>query len=355
MLNRSGSLSKLHNNKRISLAFLWAFMTLFSCYFVLFAGVLILGEKGSQDFVVISLYTLIPAIMAIIFLFYFKTGNITTQPFQYPGFHWVAFGVYYTAIVLALTIVSGFIIGEFTPNSDYTPFPEGSYTSIPLLDILIFLPLYGTLLIFSPGGFPRVLGEEYGWRGYFLPELLKTRLSLSIFVSLWIVGGVWFIYHIPFFTIFAPNQEIDKMIFLLVGSAGVFFGANLAMSWAYLKTKNLWPALSLHYVWNLTSPLFTGNIYSETNRLGYLNKSVDSLWLVNGEGLIGGLFHFLVGLIFLYLIYRNKNDLLEAYHQKELLEDIALTTSPNNIQDNMVSKKKRRRKRRYSSKKISKK
>ena len=122
------------------------------------------------------------------------------------------------------------------------------------------------------------------------------------------------------------------MFFLFLGSAGVFFGANITMVWAYLKTKNLWPALSLHYIWNLTSPVFTGNIYSQNNQLGLLNKNIDSLWLVNGEGLIGGFFHFLIGIIFLFLIFRDKDKLLSDYQQKEKEEiDKFMQTEPKPV------------------------
>jgi len=176
-------------------------------------------------------------------------------------------------------------------------------------------------LLFSPGGFVHVIGEEYGWRGYLLPQLLKARPWLSILWSIFAVGFVWFIYHIPFFTIFAPVDSLYQKIFLLIGSAEVFFGANITMVWAYLKTKSLWPALSLHYIWNLISLMFNGNIYNSTNSLGLLNVSNDTLWLVNGEGLISGLFHFLIGLTFFVLILKNKEKLLADYQILESQED----------------------------------
>jgi len=339
---------------RTKLAILWIILTLLFCYAILFIGYLILGNEASSDFLVIEIYTYLPGIMAILFLLYFRTGTISNKPFQYPGFHWIAFGVYYTVLILTLTIITGLLIGELQINPNYTPLTEDFFvasTFNPFIDIIIYLPIVGILLLFSPGGFIRVLGEEYGWRGYLLPQLLKARPWLSILLSVWIVGFVWFIYHIPFFTIFAPVDNLDQRIFLLLGSAGVFFGANMTMVWAYLKTKSLWPALSLHYIWNLTSPIFTGNIYSSTNPLGLFNVSSDTLWLVNGEGLIGGLFHFLIGLIFFALIIKNKDRLLTDYQILEIKED-----NKNSLKLNIYANKsntnasKKRKQRTHSSK-----
>lgn len=319
----SSDLKEYRPPQRFLLALLWSVITLGLCFLSLGLGFLVLGENASSDLIVINVYTFLPALVALAFLRYLHTGGLTIQPFRYPGFHYVAFGAYYTVVVLALTIAVGFLAGELSPNPNYTPIPEGTLTGVPILDIAFYLPLFGFIALFSPGGFIRVLGEEYGWRGYLLPQLVKGRPWVPVMASVWLVGLVWFLYHVPFFTIFAPVEDPVELAFLLVGSAGVFFGANMAMCWAYLKTKNLWPALSLHYIWNLTSPLFTGNVYSKS--LGWLNPSFDNLWLVNGEGLIGGTFHLLVGLVFLYLIWRDKDELLKHYTSFELIEETSAT------------------------------
>ena len=167
------------------------------------------------------------------------------------------------------------------------------------------------LLLFSPGGFVRVLGEEYGWRGYLLPELIKSHKYIPLIGGFFMVGFVWTLYHLPFFTVLSPEGlSSQQKLFSLVGSIGVFFGASFTLAWAYLKTHSIWPALSLHFIWNVINPLITGNVYSTTNQTGLFTGT---LWLINGEGLIGGFFHFLVGLFFLYLIIKNKDVLLKEH------------------------------------------
>ena len=313
----SKEITEISFTNRIKLIVIWAIIVLLSVFFTLLIGMLFLGDKAGSDLIVGNIYTFIPGIIAIIFILRAKTDSLDSlwKQFEFPRIKWVLFGLGYTLVVLFLTIITGIILGELTYNDNYSPFTE-DLTSLktynPLSDILIYVLFVGVLLIFSPGGFIRVIGEEVGWRGYLMPECIKLHPKVSLLVSSIFIGFVWFIYHLPYFTFLAPVSP-KYLLFFVIGSVGVFFGANWAMMWAYLKTKSLWPSLSLHFLWNLISPLFTGNIYSKTP--GLLNPSLDNIWLVNGEGLIGGFFHFLVGIIFLILILRNKDELLSNYEK----------------------------------------
>ena len=53
----------------------------------------------------------------------------------------------------------------------------------------MIIPLY---LIFVVMQF----GEEFGWRGYALPRLLRKRSAL---ISSLVVGSLWAVWHIPMF------------------------------------------------------------------------------------------------------------------------------------------------------------
>ena len=317
--------------KRFTLALLWSITTLLFCYLVLGLGLIFIGDKAGSDFIVGNIYTLAPGFFAIIFIITFKTDILSFNQFKYPGFQWIFFGFAYTVTVLFFTILTSLLLGEMSFNAQYTPFKgelEGFSTSVQILDIILFFIIVGFLLLFSPGGFIRIIGEELGWRGYLLPELLKMKPKISFLITSLIVGLVWFLYHIPYFTILAPVEN-DKIIYLLLGSAGVFFGANWAMMWAYLKTKNLWPALSLHFIWNLMAPVLTGNVYSKS--LGWLNPNLDNIWLVNGEGLIGGFYHFIIGLVFLYLILRDKDLLSQQYDKLVEINNNNINLEPKRI------------------------
>lgn len=307
----------INSSKRLRLLLLWSVSTLTLVYISLIIGIMIFGEEAGSNLFIGNIYTMLPAIMAILFIIIFKTDNLECiwNQFNNPGIKWLLFGLAYTFVVLFLTIITGLILGELKLNENYTPFQgelENFGTNIQMLDIIFYIIFVGILLIFSPGGFIRVIGEEIGWRGYLLPEFIKLRPKISVLISSILIGFIWFIYHLPYFTILAPVSS-ENLLYFIIGSAGVFFGASWAMMWAYLKTKSIWPALSLHFLWNLISPVFTGNIYSKS--LGLLNPTLDNIWLVNGEGLIGGFYHFIVGLVFLILILKNEDDLIHNYNR----------------------------------------
>ena len=320
---------------RFFLTLLWVLITLGSSYILLLISVLIFGI---EDFIhppedldaiiqmIITLYTLIPALIALLFMFRFKSAHYLEPGLYLPKNKiWLLFGVFYSFLVLIPTIITSTIVSDIKYNPSFQPFGDINFTlNNAILDVTIYIIIIPFILIFSFGGFIRIIGEEYGWRGYLLPELIKSRNYLKISYGLLLAGTVWTIYHIPFFTILSPlNLNFEEMILSLLGSIGVFFGATFTLAWAYLKTHNLWPAISLHYLWNVINPQITGNVYNSSKGL-----FDGTLWLINGEGLIGGIFHLTVGLFFLYLIIKDKDMLLED-HDKYLKEFNKKTFSSN--------------------------
>ena len=322
---------KLTPKNRFLLAIVWSIATIAFCYISLFLSLTFLGTGDIADLISGDIYTFIPAIMAVLFILYFKTDVLSWKKFRNPGNKWLLSGIAYTVVVLSLTIITDSLFGLISVNQGFSPYTgdfQGYTTGNQILDIASYLIFIGFLALFSPGGFVRIVGEEFGWRGYLYPELLKLHPKLSLVLSTFIVGGVWFSFHLPYFTVLAPATP-DEIPYLILGALGVFFGANWFMIWTYLKTKSIWPAMMLHYSWNLAAPVFLGNLYDGS--LGLLNKSQTNLWLVNGEGLIGGSFHLMVGLVFLFLIYRERDKLFASYQKKPtkkvtLPKKIRLTT-----------------------------
>ncbi len=94
------------------------------------------------------------------------------------------------------------------------------------LNPLRFLAIY-IIFIFLDGP----LGEELGWRGYFLPELLRQYNPLT---SSLVIGVVWFLWHVPLYA--ADGKELS-VLFLsqyLIAIAGhaIFF------TYVYLKISD---------------------------------------------------------------------------------------------------------------------
>ncbi|MFW9928404.1 MAG: CPBP family intramembrane glutamic endopeptidase [Candidatus Thorarchaeota archaeon] len=345
------------NNNHISaknrfiIVIFWSISTLFLCYLLLFCSVIIFGLnnfiKPPQDqelvnALIITLYTCIPLITAIIFKYYFKNTFWEENLIIPKNKLWFGFGLFYVIIVLIPTLIVSMAFGLVSFNQAFSPFAGTDLASLtvgnPLIDITMYIIIVPFLSFFDPGGFIRIIGEEYGWRGYLLPETIKSREVINIVAGFFFVGIVWMAFHIPFFTVLSPLYPTpEETIILLLGCFGVFIGASLTLSWSFLKTHSIIPALSLHYIWNIINPVITGNLYSNDHGV-----FTGSLWLINGEGLIGGIFHLLIGLMFLFLILKDKDKLLRNY-------DKYLNTLDQNV-DSEHSFQNRARKKKRSSK-----
>lgn len=103
--------------------------------------------------------------------------------------------------------------------------PVNMVVAIQVLFAITLAPLINTVL---------ALGEELGWRGFLLPELLPLGQGRAILLS----GAIWGIWHAP--AILQghnyPNNPVLG-VFLMVGFTilvGTFF------SWLYLRTLSPW-------------------------------------------------------------------------------------------------------------------
>lgn len=124
-----------------------------------------------------------------------------------------------------------------------------------------------------------VLGEEYGWRGYLLPELTyqygKTKATVM-------VGAIWALYHMPAVYLLARATDMAHPLLLCVIQACVVFTVSFPFSYCYYLSGNLVPVLVFHAVWNTFNTKILGDIY--TNKQGVLDGN---LLLINGEGIFG--------------------------------------------------------------------
>lgn len=95
-------------------------------------------------------------------------------------------------------------------------------------------------------------GEELGWRGYALPQLMKRQRALSASLTL---GVIWFVFHVPI--MFVPNsiaggQSLETALPFLVSvlAASVLMtwlyrgtGGSVLVPWLFHGAVNAWPSL----------------------------------------------------------------------------------------------------------------
>ena len=111
--------------------------------------------------------------------------------------------------------------------------------------------LSGLALILTAGFFDKIsraLGEEIGWRGLLVPELLKvTSFRTTALVS----GIIWALWHFPLI-IFADYKAAGTPVaFQLACFAAMVVGSSFLYAWLRMRSGSVWPAAVLHASHNL--------------------------------------------------------------------------------------------------------
>ncbi len=93
--------------------------------------------------------------------------------------------------------------------------------------------------------------EESVWRGYLAAKLLKLKAK-DIWLYL-IVGGVWGIWHLPYYLFFLPESDmyqvlpVDRVVFAIAAIFSMICWSVMFVE-LYRITKSIWPVVILHMI-----------------------------------------------------------------------------------------------------------
>jgi membrane protease YdiL (CAAX protease family) len=160
----------------------------------------------------------------------------------------------------------------------------GSFVALAGGSADLALNLLVDLLI---GGLIGGLGEEIGWRGYFLPHLLPLGRRRALLLS-GLLHGVWhmpLLLLTPFYHGLGDRWIVVPLFLLTLTAAGMFYG------YLRLTTESVWPAAIAHSSFNVfwdmfskltvaVSPLALEYLAGETGVFTLLGTAVVSGWLV---------------------------------------------------------------------------
>ena len=164
----------------------------------------------------------------------------------------------------------------------------GTYQAGPENIIIIALRQGGLVLVFVFlfESLIRMYGEEFGWRGYLLPELTSRWGRIRATDA---VGVVWALFHSAFLYRAGVAIGVENPLLITVIQAVAVFTISFPFSYAYYLTDgSVFPVMILHLIWNILNPWVLGDIYANVEGL-----VAGQIFVVNGEGLVG----VLIGLI----------------------------------------------------------
>lgn len=213
-----------------------------------------------------SIIMLIPGLLAIIFR-RFLHKNSKTKPIGFSKnisstslIFSILYPILFVVVCALISLITG--IGELNPLKISAVKDTTSIVTVTIIATLI-------------GAF----WEEYGWRGYLLPELTKNNGKTE---STIIVGIVWALYHVPVVYLLAKTTGSVNPLLLCLIQACFIFAFSFPFSYCFYLSENILPVILFHSIWNVLSTTILGDIYR--NEQGIIEGN---LLYLNGEGILG--------------------------------------------------------------------
>ncbi|WP_040281712.1 CPBP family intramembrane glutamic endopeptidase [Psychroserpens damuponensis] len=152
--------------------------------------------------------------------------------------------VCYVAISYILIWVFGY--GNFGNQNTITEWTQelgmtGYNTSVVVLVMMMLLAVVGVVKNIGS-----TLGEEIGWRGFFVFELRKVVSFGSTSI---ISGLIWSIWHWPI--IWLIYNGSNQLFFHIAAFTLMIVSISIIMTYFTFKSNSLWPAALFHSVHNI--------------------------------------------------------------------------------------------------------
>jgi membrane protease YdiL (CAAX protease family) len=188
-----------------------------------------------------------PAIAALITL-KLKGRPIASLHWDWGNWKYIRLSYFVPAVYVSITYV---LIWLFTlgglPNKEiimeWAKELEliGIGTLQPTFALVTAVILLGTVGVVR--AMATTLGEEIGWRGFFIYELRKVLsfTGVSLFS-----GFIWASWHWPLIVYYSENIYLELATFFVV-----IISMSFIMTYYTFKSKSLWPAVIFHAVSNV--------------------------------------------------------------------------------------------------------
>ncbi len=188
-----------------------------------------------------------PAIATLLTL-KFKGRSLSSLPWDWGNWKYIRLSYFLPAVYALITYLLIWIFGLGglpTGNMILEWAEELGLVGIGTLSttsaIIIAVILLGTVGVIR--AMATTLGEEIGWRGFFIFELRKVLpfTGVSLFS-----GIVWASWHWPLIVFYGGNIALELTTFVIV-----IISMSFIMTYYTFKANSLWPAVVFHAVSNV--------------------------------------------------------------------------------------------------------
>lgn len=149
-------------------------------------------------------------------------------------------------------------------------------------------PLTGLLQLLPVGVLTALIaavGEEIGWRGLLVPQLVRIKPFVRTALLSGLIWGIW---HIPMilgggYSSSAPTWYAFICFMILI------IGASFVFAWLRLASGSIWPAALMHAVYNTFIQDILDQVTPDTGRTEFFTTEF---------GLVLAIMGIIIGLIF---------------------------------------------------------
>lgn len=250
----------IKTNRRTSRWFVYFFMGLTILYLIGAVLVLIKPEHTA----IASSVLLIPSVLGLILMIVLRLVG-GKDSFAGAGMGggkariWFFYGIGIVAYYGLQTLLNYvFKMGQVVDLA--TAFPQMAAANLPPAALLPIMAL-NTIVIGPFLGLIIAFGEEYGWRGYLQPELIKLGRVKGVLL----LGVIWGVWHWPIIWMgynFPGEPILGSLAMVALGIIFAFFFA-----YSVFKSQGVWTAAYLHALNNQTLSFFFMAVYLPTNNI----------------------------------------------------------------------------------------
>ena len=188
-----------------------------------------------------------PAVAAFITL-KIKRRKISSLNWNWADWKYIRLSYFIPALYGTITYILIWIFGfgGFANEQVITDWGKeigliGIGTLNPTSITIIAIFLLGTVGVIR--AMATTLGEEIGWRGFFIYELRKVLSFTGVSVF---SGLIWAAWHWPLLVYYSNNVLLEFITFFTV-----IVSMSFMMTYFTFKSKSLWPAVIFHAVSNV--------------------------------------------------------------------------------------------------------